>query len=143
MPCNHTHCVLFLLYPVLQGRWQLLASSFYVLRKLRPGVKQLCSDPETEGTDLGWGPWPDSRPSGTGWLKVETSYVPGGLEWPVFSVSEGIYLDLKHLCLPPFECQECPFQHFLGCILCFVEFPLEFLQLRYTVVLCRCPHALI
>lgn len=35
--------------------------------------------PETEGTDLGWGTLPDFPPGGTGWLKVETAYVPGGL----------------------------------------------------------------
>lgn len=101
------------------------------LRKLRSGSEGLSSDPQSEGC----------RP----WTRAQTLHWPrgDGSRWRLLRSWEDraahifyplcgeTYLDLKHFPLS-FIHQELPFQHFPGCILCLVEFPLEFLQIRYT-----------
>lgn len=57
------------LYLALQGRWELLASSFLYLKKLRSG--QLFLDPQKEG-GRPRSTAADSLPAGSRWFKVET-----------------------------------------------------------------------
>lgn len=91
------------------------------LRTLRSGSEHHCLDTKNGGAGPGWGPWPDSPPARSDGSRWRLHASLKGWVAHIFYKQRNIFR-LKTLRLSPFVRQECPFQHFPGCILCLVEF---------------------
>lgn len=117
------------LYLVLWGRQE--ASSIFIL---------IFKEIEVWATFLRSSEWgrqtPDPQPQfstcSEQMAQGGDSLSPWRTEEPIFSINEGIYLDLKYSHLLSFV-KNLHFSTFQDAFLCLVEFPLEFLQIRYTL----------